>query len=185
MPVLVMCNRAARRLVPLCSIVALAVSASACDVLDEGGATVFVFSTHHATPENGVFPERGDDDKPRQFLSDEGWEITLLESYVTVSAVSLVRCDNTEYPLDMFWGPCPEDLRDRDLETLTVAGNKLPSADYCKLLVQYPCSNTGQKLPSPSSTKSFRSMPFQANLPCAGTSSAKKGGANGLVRSKV
>lgn len=112
-------------------------SLPACGAFDEGGATVFVFSTHHATPENGVFPDRGDDDKPRRFLNDLGWEVTLLESYVTISAVSLIRCDGQQFPLDMFWGPCPEDLRDKDLEVLTVAGRKVPPGDYCELWVQY------------------------------------------------
>lgn len=98
---------------------------------------MFVFSTHHATPEDGVFPQRGEDDKPRKFLNDQGWEVTLLESYVTIAAVSLVDCGGTEHPMDMFWGPCPEDLRDEDLAALTVAGNKLPAGNYCELLVQY------------------------------------------------
>lgn len=115
-------------------------AASGCDALarlEDGGATVFVFSTHHATPEDGVFPFRGDDEMPRQFLNDEGWEITLLESYVTISAVTLVNCNGDQLPLDMFWGPCPEDMRSTDLETVTVAGKKARPGNFCSLLVEY------------------------------------------------
>lgn len=108
-----------------------------CDHLEPGGALVYVFSTHHATPENGIIPDRGDHDEPRVFDNDEGWTIRLHESYITTSAVTLLRCDGAQFPLTMFWGPCPEDLRERDLELLTVAGLKVPPGNYCGLQVTY------------------------------------------------
>lgn len=133
-----MFNRAALRVALLGPATATLIAGSGgCGVLDDGGATVFVFSTHHATPENGIFPERGDDDKPRKFLNDQGWEVTLQESYVTISAVSLIDCGGDQHPLDMFWGPCPEDLRGKDLAALTVAGRKLPPGNYCELWLEY------------------------------------------------
>lgn len=98
---------------------------------------LYVFSTHHATPEDGQFPSRGDDDQPRIFENDLGWTITLVESYVTIENVTLVACNGTPLPLNMFWGPCPEDLRDEDLQTLTVAGRKIDPGDYCELIVDY------------------------------------------------
>ncbi|MBC8073604.1 MAG: hypothetical protein IAG13_35105 [Deltaproteobacteria bacterium] len=100
-------------------------------------ALLYVFSTHHATPENGVFPDRGDDEQPRVFANDEAWTVTLLESYITIDSITLMGCNGGEYPLNMFWGPCPEDLRGADLETLTVAGRKLDPGDYCGLRVAY------------------------------------------------
>lgn len=112
--------------------------ASGClDQLENGGATVFVFSTHHATPVDGVFPIRGDDQMPRVFDNDQGWTVTLLESYITTSAVTLVRCSGEELPLNMFWGPCPEDISDKDLDTLTVAGLRVSPGDFCGLDVSY------------------------------------------------
>lgn len=108
-----------------------------CDALDGDGALLYVFSTHHATPEDGVFPDRGADEQPRIFDNDMGWTVTLLESYITIDSITLVGCDDHGYPLNMFWGPCPEDLRGEDLETLTVAGRKLPPGDYCGLQVTY------------------------------------------------
>jgi hypothetical protein len=105
--------------------------------LDDNRTTVFVFSAHHATPVGGIFPARGENEMPRVFDTDLGWTVTLLESYVTTSAVSLVRCDGQVTPLNMFWGPCPEDLRAEDLATLTVAGTKVHSGDFCALEVLY------------------------------------------------
>lgn len=113
---------------------------SGCNALDrfeDGGATVFVFATHHATPEDGAFPNRGGDDMPRSFENAEGWSVTLLEAYVTISSVTLIGCNGAEYPLRMFWGPCPEDLRDEDLATLTVAGSRVDDGNYCTLRVEY------------------------------------------------
>ena len=118
----------------------LSLLASGCHALDrfeDGGATVFVFATHHATPENGSFPFRGDENQPRTFESSDGWTVTLLEAYVTISAVTLIGCNGSEHELRMFWGPCPEDLRDRDLATLTVAGNHVGEGEYCALEVEY------------------------------------------------
>jgi hypothetical protein len=108
---------------------------TACD--GDQSSLLYVFSTHHATPENGGFPKRGEDDQPRVFENDLGWTVTLVESYVTIEQVTLVKCDGTPLPLNMFWGPCPEDLRDEDLQTLTVAGRKVDPGDYCELVVDY------------------------------------------------
>jgi hypothetical protein len=74
---------------------------------------------------------------PRVFETNEGWEVTLVHSYVTTTAVSLVSCEGEEVPLRMFWGPCPEDLHLEDLRAFTVAGLEVPSGYYCQLLVQY------------------------------------------------
>lgn len=104
---------------------------------EDGGALVNVFSTHHATPDEMGFPNRGEDNMPRVYDAEDGWQITLLESYVTISAVTLIGCDGTAHPLKMFWGPCPEDLRTEDLDTLTVAGLDANPGSYCSFEVTY------------------------------------------------
>jgi len=106
-----------------------------CD--EPGDSLLYVFSTHHATPEDGVFPDRGGEDMPRVFENDLGWTVTLLESYVTINSLTVIACDGTQYPLEMFWGPCPEDMREQDLDILTVAGRKMPEGYYCELVVGY------------------------------------------------
>ncbi len=84
-----------------------------------------------------MFPDYGDDLQPRVFDLEDGWELTLAESYVTIASTTLVSCSGQEHSMRMFWGPCPEDLRRADLEVLTVSGNKVPAGDYCELRVQY------------------------------------------------
>lgn len=126
----------------IAALVLLTAGCGAFDRFEDGGATVFVFATHHATPENGSFPSRGFVDMPRIFENTEGWEVTLLEAYVTISAVSLVGCNGSEHELNMFWGPCPEDLKDEDLATLTVAGNRVNDGNYCSLRVTYAAYQT-------------------------------------------
>lgn len=125
------------RLIGLSIGVALTGFVGGCEALQPGGALLYVFSTHHATPEDGAFPHRGDDEQPRVFTNDEGWTVTLVESYVTIEQITLVSCGGTQHPLSMFWGPCPEDLRVEDLQTLTVAGRKVSPGDYCELIVDY------------------------------------------------
>lgn len=120
----------------------LTAGCGALDRFEDGGATVFVYATHHATPENGAFPGRGEDSMPRVFDSTDGWTVTLLEAYVTISSVTLVACSGTEYEMNMFWGPCPEDFKDQDLATLTVAGNRVGDGDYCGLRVTYDAYQT-------------------------------------------
>ncbi len=118
------------------SLILLAALTTGC--LDVGGGElVTVFATHHASPEEDSFPFRGDDMQPRVFDLDDGWELTLAESYVTIASTTLVSCSGAEHSLRMFWGPCPEDLRRADLEVLTVSGLKIPPGDYCELRVEY------------------------------------------------
>lgn len=117
--------------------VSLTSGCGALERFEEGGATVFVFTTHHATPVNGVFPGKGDDEMPRVYDTVDGWTVTMLEGYVTISAATLISCGGSETDLTMFWGPCPEDLKSEDLASLTVAGKKVGEGDYCTLRLTY------------------------------------------------
>lgn len=118
-------------------VVAASTGCEAFESLEGDQSRVHIFATHHATPEDGVFPDRGDEDRARIFDNDTGWEIVLSESYVTITGTQLVGCDGTIRPIDLFWGPCPEDMTLRDLETVTVSGARVPAGDYCGLQVQY------------------------------------------------
>ncbi len=118
------------------SLLLLAATASGC--LDSGaGELITVFAAHHASPIDGSFPNRGDDGQPRIFELEGGWELTLAESYVTIASTTLISCSGEEHSLQMFWGPCPEDLRRADFGVLTVSGLKVPAGDYCELEIQY------------------------------------------------
>jgi hypothetical protein len=106
-----------------------------CDI--DNGSLVHVFSTHHASEEDGSFPIRGSADSARVFDNDEGWSVALLEGIVVTAGATLVSCDGDAYDLDMFWGPCAENMRAEDLAASTVAGLRVPSDDYCFLEVEY------------------------------------------------
>lgn len=127
----------------------------ACDLADlidnpEGAHTlVSVSITHHATPEDGSFPDRGGEGEMRTFDTDEGWSISLVAAFVTTQAVDLGRCDGDEIALDMYHGPLAEDFTSRDLELLTVGGVEVRAAEFCAVNVTYgpyPTSASTQSL---------------------------------------
>jgi hypothetical protein len=148
-----------------------------CDAFDSSDALLYVFSTHHATPEDGVFPDRGGEDMPRTFENDVGWEVTLLESYITISSLTVVACNGNAYPMDMFWGPCPEDMRERDLDILTVAGRKMPKGHYCELIVGYGPYTTPEI--DPDNPETLHNVPASSGVD--GTTVFLRGGANSGV----
>jgi len=108
-----------------------------CAAFEDNAAQVNMFATHHAAPVAGVIPNAGEDDQPRVFDNDEGWTITLVDAYIVTTGARLVRCDSSVFELDLFWGPCPEDLRGEDLELLSVAGLGVPPGEYCELQVDF------------------------------------------------
>jgi len=115
----------------------LLLTAAAPGCLDANDQLVTIFAAHHASPEDGMFPDRGEDGQPRIFDGEDGWQITLAESYVTIASTTLSSCSGEAFDFRMFWGPCPEDLRRKDLAVLTVSGLKVPPGDYCSLEVEY------------------------------------------------
>jgi hypothetical protein len=98
---------------------------------------VDVLITHHATPENGVFPDRGGEGEMRVFATDEGWTVQLVEAIVVTSATSLHECEGDSSEIDMYWGALPEDFRERDLDALTLGSTPVESAEFCGLTVHY------------------------------------------------
>lgn len=123
----------------------LGTGCGALEPLEDDGAQLHVFAAHHATPEGGRFPARGENEKPRVFTTDEGWEVTLLEPYVTIIDVAAYDCYGGGDTLEMYWGPCAEDMRQADLDPITVAGLHLPSGEYCAISVHYGPYNPGPK----------------------------------------
>ncbi len=98
---------------------------------------VDVLVTHHATPENGTFPDRGGDGEMRVFTTDEGWQIQLLEAIVVTSSTTLHQCDDDPIAIDTYWGALPEDISQRDLDALTLGSTSVESAEFCGLTVHY------------------------------------------------
>lgn len=112
-----------------------------CDVLDglEGdrSAMVQVHVTHHATPEAGVFPDRGEEGEFRTFETDEGWTVTLQEAFVVTASATLVACDGSTLPLGLYWGALPENITDSDLGLFSFGGAEVEPGDYCSVRVEY------------------------------------------------
>ncbi len=116
-------------------------SLGACGLLDafeDDGSLVNIFVSHHATPENGEFPNRGVVEAPRIFDNDMGWRITLTEAYVTVTGVQVVACSGKATGVDLYWGPCAEDFIDtEDTTVIGIGGVKVGSGNYCAANVAY------------------------------------------------
>jgi len=117
--------------------------AAGCELSDVFGdiqnprSSVQLLLTHHATSEEGAFPDRGGDGEMRVFTTDEGWNIQLVDALVVTSAATLHECDADSLDVDLFWGPVPEDLRDQDLDTFTLGAAEVGDAEFCGLTVHY------------------------------------------------
>jgi hypothetical protein len=111
-----------------------------CDLLDfgqEGHTVVQVFSTHHASAEDGVLPNFGDEGEDRTFETDEGWTVTLKAGYITTNGVTLNRCDGESSSIDLFWGDVAEDLKNADLDLSTVGSIEVGPTEFCSVTVHY------------------------------------------------
>lgn len=129
-----------RRLLTFCAISTL-VTTTGCDTLFDLGqdphSLVQVLVTHHATPEDGQFPDKRSPLGNREFDNDEGWTVTLTEAFVVTADVSLQRCDGAEIGVELYWGPLPENLHSDDLDLFTFGGAEVAPGDYCGLSVTY------------------------------------------------
>ena len=104
---------------------------------DSGHTMVNVLSTHHATPENGVVPDRGGDGEVRVFDNDTGWSVHLAEAYVTTRDVTLERCDGNSMAVDQYFGSLAESFTDEDLGRSTIGGVEVGRSELCSMIVHY------------------------------------------------
>jgi hypothetical protein len=124
-------------LLALCTLVALA--SSGCGLDWEGDATVRFFATHAGTPGADGYPDYGDQETTRVFVTDMGWQIALHEVFITTADVRFVRCANeTGTPIEMFWGPCPESfVSTNDLESVPHGAVTVDDGTYCDIDVVF------------------------------------------------
>jgi hypothetical protein len=128
------------RHIALTSGLALCALGTGCDLLDldgEGETLVQVFSTHHASPEDGIHPDRGGQGEDRVFETDEGWTVMLESGYITTSGVTLHECEGGSTPIDLFWGDVAEDLNQTDLGLSTVGSLEVGPSEFCSVTVHY------------------------------------------------
>ncbi|MCH9685330.1 MAG: hypothetical protein K0V04_28095 [Deltaproteobacteria bacterium] len=113
-----------------------------CDLLDafdnEGSTVVQLLVTHHATPQDGMFPDlaAGAADQ-RTFDTDDGWNIILTSAYVTTSHATLEGCNGTSIDFDPFWGQLPENMGNADLDLLSFASVEVQASTFCSMTVEY------------------------------------------------
>jgi hypothetical protein len=130
-----------RPLLALCTLVTLA--SPGCGLDWEGDATVRFFATHAGTPGVDGYPDYGDQETTRVFVTDMGWQIALHEVFITTADVQFVRCtESTGTPIEMFWGPCPESfVSTNDLESVPLgAVNGVARRGEGPMLEEHPFS---------------------------------------------
>lgn len=122
----------------LCTLVAIA--SPGCGLVDlipgNSVATVRFFATHAGTPDeaNG-YPNYGDEQTTRVFVTDTGWQVALHEVFITTADVQFVPCDaSSGTAIEMFWGPCPESfVSTNDLESVPLGAVTVDDGNYCSV----------------------------------------------------
>jgi hypothetical protein len=124
-------------LLALCTLVTLA--SPGCGLDWEGDATVRFFATHAGTPGVDGYPDYGDQETTRVFVTDMGWQIALHEVFITTADVQFVRCtESTGTPIEMFWGPCPESfVSTNDLESVPLGAVTVDDGTFCSIDVVF------------------------------------------------
>lgn len=111
-----------------------------CDLIEafqnKGSTLVQLLVTHHATPQDGTFPELSIGDAAT-FDTDEGWTVSLRTAFVTTAGASLQECNGATVDFDAFWGPLPEDINGDDLDLQSFAAVEVEASSYCGMTVEY------------------------------------------------
>jgi hypothetical protein len=127
-----------RPFLALCSLLAIGVPGCA-DLFGPSVATVRFFATHAGTLGVDGYPDYGDYETTRVFVTDMGWQIALSAVYVTTADVRLVGCaEPSGTPIEMFWGPCPESfVTTNDLESVPLGAVTVDDGSYCHIDVVF------------------------------------------------
>jgi hypothetical protein len=128
---------ARRSLLAFCSLVAIA--SPGCELDWSADATVRFFATHAGTPSADIFPDYGGDGTTRVFMTDLGWQVDLIEVFITTADVQLVRCEESNgTPIEMFWGPCPEAfVSTDDLDAVPLGAVTVDDGSFCDIDVVF------------------------------------------------
>lgn len=132
-------NQALKHLAFVGGVVAC-VLGTGCDLLDlgpEGKTVVQVFATHHASAQDGMLPNFGNEGEDRVFETDEGWTVILKSGYITTNGVTLHRCEGQSQPVELYWGDVAEDLNQQDLDLATVGDIEVGPSEFCSMTVHY------------------------------------------------
>jgi hypothetical protein len=102
-------------------------------------STVFtVFNAaHHGSRVEGMLPDLGDPEKPRIFVNDLGWTITLSEGFVVTTAAQLESCEGETVEIETPFGPYPEYWSEQDKNVTDFGTAEVPEDKYCTLILEY------------------------------------------------
>lgn len=128
-------------------------------VLSNANESFTLKLVHHFHKTNGKYPEGKADNVPRVFKNNLDYYITLKAGYVTVSKISLNRCDSaltvgnaqtTQTPAGQQPSlPVVESILRADFEPLAVANLQPSPGSYCNLFVSLePATADAVRLPN-------------------------------------
>jgi hypothetical protein len=128
-----------RPFLALCTLLAIASSGCGLGLFGTTTATVRFFATHAGTLGDEGYPDYGDHETTRVFVTDMGWQVALSEVFVTTAEVRLIPCEaSTGTPIEMFWGPCPEAfVSTNDLESVPLGAVTVDDGTYCDIDVVF------------------------------------------------
>lgn len=113
-------------------------SLTGCEALLNPTTAVTLAITHHGTrTEDGVLPDYGVPDAARIFVNDQGWEISLSEAVIVMTAAQIESCAGETFDFALPYGPFPEHQLALDQDTVDFANVELPEGSYCTLRVEY------------------------------------------------
>lgn len=144
-------------LIPL--VVAVATLLSVPPVLSSGNEALTLKLVHHFRKKaNGEYPEGKANNVPRVLKNNLGYHITLKAGYITVSKISLTRCDpvlkvdNAQTQTSAMQQPglpVVESLLRADFEALAVGSLQPSSGSFCNLFVSLePATADAMRLPN-------------------------------------
>jgi hypothetical protein len=135
MPQLMTMMRSTRRVV-LATLAMM--SLASCESLLNPTTKVSLAISHHGTRDaNGVLPDLGEPEAARVFVNDKGWEITLAEGMIVMTAAQIESCAGESFDFELPYGPFPEYQLAQDQDLVDFAMVDLPEGSYCKLRVEY------------------------------------------------
>lgn len=132
----------ARHLATAAALSFTTVFGAGCDLIEafqnekSGTTLVQLMVTHHATPQDGMFPELNVGDAAT-FVTDEGWTVSLRSGWVTTAHASLEGCNGGGVDFESFYGPLPEDINSDDLGLQSFAAVEVEADSYCGMTVEY------------------------------------------------
>lgn len=111
---------------------------ASCEALLNPTTKVSLAISHHGSrDQDGRLPNYGEDGGARVFTNDLGWEITLSEAVIVMTAAQIESCSGESFDFELPYGPLPEYQLAQDQDRVDFAMIDLPEGTYCKLRVEY------------------------------------------------